>query len=197
MSLDVNITVTDQATPILADLHRALSNRTELNQYIGTAAATGTRRHILKAAESRHTTATKLSATPTGYLTKRAGLTEGRGTADGAEITVTGAIFRRVFGPVTIRPREAKMLAIPMRAESYGKRPGEFSDLFVYRSKQGRAFLARKGAGQGRFEFLFLLKSFVILPQDRGLIPSDEQFAQLAELGARGYLRKWQREHGL
>lgn len=197
MSLAIDIAVNDQATPILAELHRELSNRTSLHKYIGAAAESGTRLYIRKAAETRHTTAAKLKAVPTGYLTKRAELVEGSGNADNAQVTVIGAMFRRVFGPVTIRPREAKMLTIPIRAESYGKRAGEFKDLFVYRSKQGRAFLARQGAQKGRLEFLFLLKSVAVLPQDRGLIPSDEQFAQLAELGARGYLRKWQREHGL
>jgi hypothetical protein len=196
MSLGINIEVTDKATPILAELHRELTDRTGLHKYIGAAAEAGTRLHIRKAALARHATANKLGAKPTGYLTKRAELVEGRGNAKEAEITVTGAIFKRTFGPVTVRPVAKKMLAIPMRAEAYGKRPGEFGDLFLFKSKQGRLFLARQ-AGEGKLHFLFLLKASVVLPQDRGLLPSDEQFGQLAELAARGYLRKRLRDMGV
>lgn len=196
MSLKIDIAVSDKGTPVLADLHRELSDRTSLHKYIGAAAEAGTRLHIRSAASQRHTTASKLGAKPTGYLTKRAELVEGTGNAQQAEITVTGAIFKRVFGPVTVRPVAKKMLAIPMRAEAYGKRPGEFNDLFVYRSKQGRLFLAKKAA-PGRLQFYFLLKVSVVLPQDRGLLPSDEQFGQLSELAARGYLSKQLRAAGL
>lgn len=121
---------------------------------------------------------------------------ESKADASGAVISVTGAIFQRVFGPVTVRPVRKKMLAIPMRSESYGKRPGEFNDLFVVRAKQGRVFLARKD-GEGRLQFFFLLKASVVLPQDRGLLPSEVQFGQMAELGARGYLRKQMRSLGI
>jgi hypothetical protein len=192
----INISVTDQATPILAELHRELTDRTGLNKYIGASAEAGTRLHIRRAAQDRHATADKLGARRTGYLSKRAELVQGTGDKTGAEISVTGAIFKRTFGPVTIRPRAKKMLAIPMRAEAYGKRPGEFGDLFFFRSRQGRLFLARQ-AGEGRLHFLFLLKAVVVLPQDRGLLPSDEQFGQLAELAARGYLRKQMRGLGI
>ena len=195
--LKVNIQVDDTATPILAELHRELTDRTPLNRYIAAAAEAGTRKHIRAAATARHTTAQRLGSSPTGYLTKRVELVESSASAGEAVVTVTGAIFQRVSGPVTVRPRTRKMLAIPMRAEAHGRRPGEFPDLFVFRARQGRVFLARRGATQGRLEFLFLLKAKVVLPQDRGLLPTDEQFGQLAELAARGYLRKRLREAGM
>ena len=196
MSYQVKIAVTDEATPVLAVLHRELTDRTRLHEYMGAAAEAGTRIHIRKAALDRHTTASRLGAKPTGYLTKRAELVEGKGNAQQAEVTITGAIFKRTFGPVTVRPVAKKMLAIPMRAEAHAKRPGEFDDLFIFRAKQGRAFLARR-VGKGKLQFLFLLKAVVILPQDRGLLPSDEQFGKLGELAARGYLRKRLREEGM
>lgn len=194
MQLAVNITATDDATPILAELHRELTDRTELNQYIAAAEEAGTRMHIRNAAQARHYTASRLGVQPTGYLSKRAELVQGKGNADGVEIQVTGAIFKRVFGPVTIRAVAKKMLTIPWSAEAFGKRAGEFVGLFVYRSKRGQAFLVRR---EGRtLRFLYLLKRVVILPQDRGLLPTDEQYAKGAELAARGYLRKLLREAG-
>lgn len=192
----ITIQVTDTTTPILAALQRELKDRKPLNDYMAAAAEAGTRMHIRSAATQRHTTAQALGARPTGYLTKRAELVEGKGTAEGVELNITGAIFKRTFGPVTVRPVAKKMLAIPMRAEAYGRRPGEFGDLFVFRAKQGRLFLARR-AGEGRLQFLFLLKRVVVLPQDRGLLPTDAQFGQLMELGARGYLRKRARDLGM
>jgi hypothetical protein len=196
MSVTISIKATDQATPVLAHLHRELTDRTGLNKYLAATAEAGTRMHIRSAAEQRHSTAQRLGSSPTGYLAKRANLVEAKGTAEGAVITVTGAIFKRVFGPVTIKASAGKMLTIPMRAEAHGKRAREFNDLFIFVSKQGRAFLARQAA-PGRLHFLFLLKAVVTLPQDRGLLPSDEQFAQMGEISARAYLRKQLRDAGL
>ncbi len=197
MSIGINIVVRDDATPILAEMHRELTNRTELNKYIAVAAESGSRMYLRKIAPTKHKTASKLGAAPTGYLTKRAELVESKGNRDRAVITFTGAIFKRVFGPVKVTARRKKMLTIPMRAEAYGRRAREFGkELFVYRAKQGRAFLARS-VGNGRLQLLYLLKRSVVLPQDRSLIPSDAEFGQMAELGARGYLRKRAREMGI
>lgn len=196
MITGIQIKATDEATPILVELRSELTNRTELNKYIGASSEAGTRSYLRKIAPNKHATANKLGASPTGYLIKRAELVEGTGNRDRAKITVTGAIFKRVFGPVTVTARKKKMLTIPWRAEAYGKRAGEFGDeLFVYRSKQGRAFLARNVGGI--MQLLYLLKRSVTLPQDRSLLPSDEQFAQFAELAARAYLRKRARDMGI
>ena len=46
---------------------------------------------------------------------------------DGATVTVAQQGFRQRVEGGTIRPVRTKWLAIPARAEAYGKRPGEFS----------------------------------------------------------------------
>ncbi|MBB5033170.1 hypothetical protein [Prosthecobacter vanneervenii] len=180
----------DDSTPVLQELLKELSDLKPLNDYIGAAAAEGTRMHIRSAAEQRHTTAEQLGASPTGYLTKRAELVSYTASASGVELAVTGAIFRRVFGPVVIKPVAAKMLTIPWRAEAYGKRAREFDNLFVYVSRRGNgmAFLARREGK--KIQLYYLLKSIVVLSQDTGLLPTVAQYAQAAEFGARGYLRK-------
>jgi hypothetical protein len=182
--------VVDDSTPVLQHLMQELTDLTPLNEYIGTTAAEGTRLHIRSAAESRHETSAALGASPTGYLTKRAELVSYTASSAGVELAVTGAIFRRVFGPVTIKSVAGKMLTIPWRAEAYGRRAREFGDLFVYVSKRGKglAFLARR---EGKtIQLYYLLKSMVVLQQDTGLLPTEEQYAQGAEIGARGYLSK-------
>jgi len=187
--LKVEIQVND-STPVLQELLKELSDLKPLNEYIGAASSEGTRMHIRSAAETRHQTAEQLGASPTGYLIKRAELVSFTSSSDSVVITVTGAIFRRVFGPVTIKPVAAKMLTIPWRAEAYGKRAREFGDLFVYVSRRGNgmAFLARREGK--KIQLYYLLKSMVVLPQDTGLLPTAAQYAQGAEFAARGYLRK-------
>lgn len=195
MSLRITISNTDEATPVLNGLLRELKDRTGLHKYIGATAEGQTRQYLREIAKTTHKTANKLKARPTGYLTKRAELVQGGGDANQATITVTGAIFKRAFGPVTVRATAGKMLTIPMRAEAYGKRAGEFNDLFIFRSRQGRLFLARQ-AEPGKLHFLFLLKAVVTLPQDRELLPDDEAFTEWAEIAARAYLRKQMRDLG-
>lgn len=182
--------VVDDSTPVLQELHRELADLTPLNDYIGSASAEGTRMHIRSAASTRHETSAALGASPTGYLTKRAELVSYTASSSGVELAITGAIFRRVFGPVTIKPVAGKMLTIPWRAEAYGRRAREFGELFVYVSRRGKglAFLAKR---EGKtIQLYYLLKSMVVLPQDTGLLPTEEQYAQGAEIGARGYLSK-------
>jgi hypothetical protein len=140
-----------------------------------------TRAHIITAAQTRHTTATRLGATPTQYLLSKASSVEAIGSPGRVLLSVSGAIFKRTFQPVTVSAVNAKMLTIPVAAESYGKRAGEFGKLFVYQSKggSGPAFLAQKDGKT--MKFLFLLKRSVVLPQDRGLLPSEEDLFRTVE----------------
>lgn len=55
MSLQINLKVSNADTPILAERHRKLTDRTPLNRYITAAAEAGTHRHIRAAAPARHT----------------------------------------------------------------------------------------------------------------------------------------------
>ena len=140
-----------------------------------------TRSHIATAAQTRHKTATRLGASPTQYLLNKASSVEAIGAPGRVLLSVSGEIFKRTFEPVTVSAVNAKMLTIPIAAESYGKRAGEFGKLFVFTAKTGKqsSFLARKV--DGKMEFLFLLKKTVVLPQDRGLLPSEEDIFKAVE----------------
>lgn len=184
--LGVEVTVNDKATPALAEVMRSFTGeKPDLMARIAGGAEVLTRRYIAEiAAPSRHKTAQRLGATPTGYLARRANAVESSHTGDTATITLGGEaeIFARAFGDVTVNARPGKMLTIPWRAEAYGRRAGEFSDLFVVRSKRGNAFLARRDGKT--LQFVYLLKRSVLLPEDRGLLPSDEQYVQITEQAA-------------
>ncbi len=192
----INIEVSDQATPVLAAIEREITDRQPLNEYIGTAAAEGTRMHLRSAAQSRHETSARLGASPTGYLTKRAELVSYTASSSDVVLSLTGAIFKRVFGPVTVKPREKQWLAIPAVAEAYGRRARELEGLFFVLTQKGVAMLARAD-GDKKIKAIYWLKKSVVLPQDRGLLPTEEQYTQMAEFAARGYLRKVQRGMGL
>lgn len=190
--LGVEVKVNDTATPALAEVMRSFAGqKPDLMSRIAGGAEVLTRRHIAEvAAPSRHTTAQRLGAKATGYLTRRANAVESSYSGSTATVTLGGEaeIFARAFGPVTVNARAGKMLTIPWRAEAYGRRAGEFSDLFIVRSKRGNAFLARR---DGKLlQFVYLLKRSVSLPEDRGLLPSDEQYVQITEQAAVEFIQE-------
>lgn len=223
MSLGIDITVSDTATPFLHELHEQLTDLTGLNGYIASTGEAGTRQYIRAAAADRHSTASSLGAQPTNYLSKSADLTESRHDAQGATITVHGAIFQRTFGDVTVTAKKSQWLTIPATAAAYGKSAREFNDLRVQffgkglmglvKAEQSAVGTRRRSgfshdqdiAGRSsaplksaaRPEVYYWLKKSVVLPQDRGLLPSLEQYTAGAELAARDYLRKLQRDMGL
>ena len=223
MSLGINIVISEKITPILRALDRELTDRSGLNAYLASTAEAGTRTYIRAAAAQRHTTAQRLGASPTNYLSKNAELTESSHDASSATVTVHGAIFQRVKGDVTVKARNSNWLTIPATAEAYGKSAREFNDLRVQffgkglmglvkaeqsevgtraragfshdRDVAGRSSTPLKSAA--RPVVYFWLKKSVLLPQDRGLLPSEEQYTQGAELAARDYLSKLERDLGL
>lgn len=184
----VDAAFVDKATPVLALLKKNLEDRSELNARLAENAKVNTRRWIRAAAQSRHTMANELGATPTGYLEKRARDVDSESSKATARVIIKGAIFARVFGSVTILPKRAKMLTVPISKDSYGKRAADFDNLFFkFSKKAGKSFLVRK-VGR-RIQPLFMLLKSAVLPQDVGLLPGDKEYAQWAEAVATKYIR--------
>lgn len=93
----------------------------------------------------------------------------------------------RAYKNLDIRPRFRKFLAIPMHREAYGKKPADFSDLFVVRKKDsGKAYLAQKAPGGTGITFMFSLVKRAFQPRDSRLMPSDQTLADnvFARIGA-------------
>ena len=148
-----------------------------------------TREHITKASQTRHKSAARLGASPTGYLEKIATAAEGvRGAASPGRVRLTlqGEIFKRAFGDVTVT-KDKKRLTIPLNAASYARRAPEFTGLFPIKSKRGNLFLVRRGEGK-LLEFMYLLRDRVLLPQDRGLLPSEAEYLRAVEIAAQRYV---------
>lgn len=148
------------------------------------------RRHLSVLVQERHETAKKLGATPTNIIGRTAeGVSVRQEDAD-TFVVVPHKMFRRAFQDVTIAPRNAKALAIPVAGEAYDKAPRSFAELFVWSRKRktngpddkGAAFLARRKGDA--LQLLFLLwRGRLTQEQDRSLLPADDELAKAAKRG--------------
>lgn len=183
--IDIDL-ATNEATPTLRALIDALDDLTGLHTRIAERAEALTRKYLAGIAPRRHRSAARLGATPTGILSRAAESPEGRGTAEGAYVTLRPAeVLARAFGPVTIVPRAGKKyLTIPIHRRAYGKRAGEFTDLtFLKPSGKPYALLVRR-APNGNVIPYFLLVRKVSQAQDRTLLPSDDAYLEEMEAAA-------------
>jgi hypothetical protein len=196
--MDVEYTViADEATPTLRDLDEALQwkGRIDLGKRIAGRLETLTRDHIRKAAPARHKTVNRLGATPSHYYSRRADAVETRvnGTHRDVRLTVYGEIFQRTYRSVTVRPVKRKWLTIPAKAAAYNRRAGEISGLQFIQLKPNLAALIKPTEPGQPLDVWYWLKKGVILPQDRGLLPSDAEFHKAMEDGAVDFLNDQER----
>lgn len=188
----VSFQVEYKPTPVLDRLIRRLSDagRAELAAAGAAEAARNTQKYLRGLAASRHATAGKLGAAPTQVIGRAAAGTVAREDC----VVVPHPLFKRAFGAVTIAPRTARALAIPMHRDAYGRGPRTMSGLFVWKRNRkaegpddkGAAFLARSvGKGKNaRLELMYLLhRGRILQRQDRSLLPSDEETAAAAMKG--------------
>lgn len=151
------------------------------------------RRHILRIAPAHHIWANKLGATPTGHLTKGARLTHSTSGADYAEVIIPIPGISRAFKNLSITPKNAAALTIPIASQSYRQRAARMRQLgwTLFRPPAKGAHLTSRaprrydsyqdlllGSKDGDAVPLYLLKKRVEQRQDRTLLPSD------AEIGA-------------
>lgn len=165
-------------------------NRAELNTSAALAVREVTRGYLLEQAGQRHATADRLGATHSGHLEDAWRAVEGspiEADGSGATLVLNVPGLGRAFHDVTIVPKAAKALTLPVAALAYNRRAGEFGDqLYVWQSRTtGNAFLAMRQADkQARPLLLYLLVRSVTQEQDRTLLPSDEQWQEAADRAA-------------
>jgi len=84
----------------------------------------------------------------------------------------------------TIRPRNAKRLAIPLNKQARGKSPRSFDDLWPLRTNDGSLYLVRN-KGSSRLEFMYWLATEVHIPERAfirgGFDANVKQFGKMAE----------------
>lgn len=107
-------------------------------------------------------------------------------TNENQAVVVVGepAYGAKVTG-ATIRPKNSRFLAIPLRAVVYGVRARDFfredtPNTFIYRSKRGKAFVARREGNALRVYYM-LLRSAKVPADPKALPPEPSVAAALLE----------------
>lgn len=157
MSLQVTIQIGGQLQESLADLREGLQDKAAMNLRIATESEKWIKSPEVagRISAEQHRTANKLGAAPTGHLEDAYQAIDAVSDADSARLLIPShSRLRAAFGGYTIKPTKKKFLTIPIAAEAYGKRAGEFDDLFVM-SRPGKALmLARRDKGDSQRGFM-------------------------------------------
>lgn len=191
----------------LTELREALGDSTGLNARVAGDAEKFLKREGPRIAADKHRTADKLGANPTGHLTEAYEGIEGISDANSATLLIPSASrLRAAFGTYVLTPKNAKFLTIPAHKDAYGKRAGEFDDLFFMRvGPRKTPVLARRVEGTedrllrarpyqrrdnrrvAEAEILYVLARKAIIPEDPTLIPMDA-LSEEARDSAEAYL---------
>ena len=216
MGADLKITVDgiDKLKATLGDILNA-RRMTALNRAVGIGVRERVADHLARASVSRHRTADRLGARHTKFLEfamargqlKGGSSYEGKGASpftEVREIDQSGATvvigntpgLRRAFSPITITPKRAKALTIPISREAYGYGARELEAktgrrMFCITSRKGHGLLVegdRSGKGSGRIRPQYLLVKSVTLRKDEGLLPSSAEISAWASCLAEKHL---------
>ena len=149
------------------------------------------RSHLFRIAPRHHISAHRLGATPTGHIEKGARATQFTASMNGAEVIIPIPGLSRAFRPLTITPRTANALTLPVSSHSYGKRVGELraNGWNIFRPK-GKDALWGKLQDEDDAVPLYVLKKRVQLKQDRSLLPSDAELGGTAARAMLDYIRR-------
>ena len=186
----VRVTVTGGASQrrMFAKIKGPLSRRS-LHQAMGEEVQVLTADYLRRLGQTRHDTAQALGATPTGHLAEAAEKVAGsdalEADSNAATLTIDHPGISPAFRDVRIAPISGKSLAIPIHAIAYGQRARflwEQLSLFI---PKGCNFIAMKGPDGKSIIPLYILVRSLKQKQDRTLLPSDQEFEEAADKGAK------------
>jgi len=183
----MTLTVTVQSAEFSALLGRlSQSARTSLAKTGLYAMEVGVRSHLSAAAATRHSTASKLGAAPTGHLEKAAQSVRSEADGAGGAVVVESPGIGRALGPVRIVPRLARALTIPKHPLAYGRRAKEVerligSRLFRPTKAGGAKSNVLAGTINGEMVVLYSLTKAVTLRHDPGLLPTVPEISAMAK----------------
>lgn len=201
MNASVSIDIHSGAGPGLAHVLDRLrgAGRRDLIEAMVVGVQEVTAEHLRGLAGTKHDTANRLGAKPTGHLAQAAekaavpeavSVIAGDGVEGEGTLTIRHPGLARAFGDVTIRAKNAGALTIPVNAAAYGRRAGEMQDLVLMKNAKGNAFLARPVDGDSKkMEVMYLLVRSVTQKQDRTLLPSQAEWEAAARKGAAAYIQ--------
>jgi hypothetical protein len=175
MSLRVDIDVSGLDQADLAALGARMRDGAGLHARMAGDAEIFVKQRGKVTAAGEHRSASRLGAQPTGHLSDAYEAIEGTSTEASASLLVPRASrLRAAFGRYVITPKNgSKFLTIPVAREAYGKRAGEFDDLFFMRAGPKKTPLLARDVGRG-FQTMYLLTPKADIPEDKNLIPFDD-----------------------
>lgn len=179
-------------------LDKFLANLTDLeplNESVGVRTTERTRNHLVAIARSRHATAQRLGAPPSGHWGQAAEKTSFEANQAGVTISIEQPGIGRVAHDVTIEPGPGKKyLTLPAIAAAYNQRAYRISGMhvmvrFINGERRAVALAMSSGKGADRVEtvWYWLVKS-VTQKQDRTLLPSDEEYRLAALAGVTDFV---------
>jgi len=182
VTINLEILGADAVAKATRDIMSALTDRRALMAQVAVDSQQFLRKSLIS--DSRHATAMRLGAAPSGHRAKSAAGVEADSDNDSAFLRIprnTG--LGRAFHDMNIAPRSGKKyLTIPACAATYGKSARDFPQgVLKIGSYQGR-FPALVYAADGKPAF-WLVKR-VRQKQDRSLLPSDAEFGKVASRSA-------------
>jgi hypothetical protein len=191
--MNLRIRISDGVTPKLQSAMKALNGPglTALHHAAGVKVQELTRDHIAGLKRNPDSLASRIGAPTSNFYAQAAEKVGGdaalTANAGGATLVISSIGFKRAFQSMTIVPRTAKSLAIPINRISFGHRAAELWDrMHLFIPKGENVIAATIG---GVLTPLYVLCKSVTQKQDRSLLPSDAKFLEEAVKGARGYLQ--------
>jgi hypothetical protein len=138
-----------------------------------------------------HTHANRLGGKRSHFYFQAAESVRGTPTVDGAEVTINKLGLRQRWLGGTIRAKNAKLLAIPARAEAVGVSPRNFpGDLKFIKFRSGAMALVKVGGPRSRTAGLveYWLKEEVYQRPDPTVLPTPAELINVASEAMGDYL---------
>ena len=198
--LSLSVDVVSTVSPRVRAVTDLLTDFRGIHDAMGYAARTLTRDHLIGLAGSRHDTANRLGASPSGHWAQAVEKTTFAADATSATVSISHPGIGRAMHDVDIYPSGgAKNITIPLIAQAYNLRASsvwESEGLFVVKGKSSKgngAALAVKRLPDGSLQPWYLLLPHVHQKQDRSLLPTNTEYRTAAKDGAVNYLQMAQR----
>lgn len=187
ISIDVKIGGLMQRFPALA------AKRGEMMQAGVYALRVLVQKHLHRVAPRKHASAARLSAQPTGHIEKGLAAITASADATGGTVRIPIPGLRRARGPLTIVPRVASDLTVPVAAVAYGRRVAELRRMGwkIFRPKGKDVLMGSLNGSEAKS--LYALKKRVPLRADPELLPTDAEMSTAVRAAMVDYVRRFVR----
>lgn len=192
--LEMTVTVDNRGLRRKLALISSAETMRRLNRHIGENVLEFTKDHLDKMAVTRHKVADRLGAPHSKFYEYASGrkagspreqttVLEGVGEAKATIAIKNTPGLSRAWHDLTIEPKKAKALTIPLDRVSHGKRVADLrrEGHDVFRPKGTNILAETRGKGKSaRLRPLYALVKKVTVPQDEGLLPTSGEIRDWA-----------------